>query len=654
MKKVFFFSVFLFFQIKAENCLQNNYCPQTEEFFLYNIKTIFIPISAGANLYTQYHKPLDSSNEIECYSSNLSITYRFQRTNNSNDIAKLILQYNPLVFQGELGTINNPDFNRLNNRSLISTYFGMPSDADFSLCFSPVIQNQIIDLQFSFGKNIWIQFNVPIIYSSWRMDPGDINGYYGNINLQNNAELVFITDSTSGQLEIDNINQETAIDVNSVDIVNNEIVESNFTDYSNLLDNSTSIQNVGIGYFSSCVSNSEFEEIINEPGQDYILYLDKITPAKNVYQSLNGYTFGNLNERLYNKFFIYDYQYHSTQAFWGVSDLFIQLGYDFINNENRHVGVYLKGIIPTGNEIDQSWAEYIFTPVIGNGRHFELGVGISVHNLFILECENKIKLCLDGYITHPFSNCQFRSFDKTNLPMSRYAIVKKLINTNNNIVNPLNDQYYYNYNLSALGDINAFNTTVNIKIRGEAILDIIYEANNYNAGIGYAFSGQTQEYPSGYCQINKCSNELSLKSDCYCNILDSSLCYGYKSNSFENNLVFSNTPANGTNWIIADNIEYIGIKSNNEVSDNINSGCYIYNNSISEASSENTFSLPNINRSGFMNGQILQRIFGHFDYFFVNISCNPFIGIIGSYGFTPSKYITAAYYDLGFRLGFSF
>ena len=60
------------------------------------------------------------------------------------------------------------------------------------------------------------------------------------------------------------------------------------------------------------------------------------------------------------------------------------------------------------------------------------------------------------------------------------------------------------------------------------------------------------------------------------------------------------------------------------------------------------------NRSGLMESQALNILFGHVDYTWSDCCWMPTLGLIGSVGFTGSSSVTANYWDAGARFGFSY
>lgn len=107
----------------------------------------------------------------------------------------------------------------------------------------------------------------------------------------------------------------------------------------------------------------------------------------------------------------------------GVADVRLNIGYDIWLREHGHAGFYLHAAAPTGT---RSKARYLFEPVIGNGHHWELGLGFE-GRVLIWECDDdqELSLFFDGKISHLFKSHQCRSFDfRCNCPLSRYMLLK--------------------------------------------------------------------------------------------------------------------------------------------------------------------------------------------------------------------------------------
>lgn len=107
-----------------------------------------------------------------------------------------------------------------------------------------------------------------------------------------------------------------------------------------------------------------------------------------------------------------------------VSDLQLALGWDFVSNRCGHAGFALLLSAPTGSKTS---ADILFAPYVGNGRHWELGLGYSGKALlWEKDDEQLLYLHADMRFTHLFKAKQRRSFDlKANGFASRYMLVKE-------------------------------------------------------------------------------------------------------------------------------------------------------------------------------------------------------------------------------------
>lgn len=91
-----------------------------------------------------------------------------------------------------------------------------------------------------------------------------------------------------------------------------------------------------------------------------------------------------------------------------------------------------------------------------------------------------------------FGTKQTRFFDQINQPMSRYTLVKTLSYTGSSDDNSLNDDYDYK-GMNVLGNVNTSELMVSNDVKSEAIIDFIFHCSCFDAGFGYAFTGQTAE-----------------------------------------------------------------------------------------------------------------------------------------------------------------
>ncbi len=103
----------------------------------------------------------------------------------------------------------------------------------------------------------------------------------------------------------------------------------------------------------------------------------------------------------------------------------LELTYDFLLDEDYHLGIGIQALAPTGKRPN---AEFLFPPNAGNGKHWELGGVVTGHYTFWRsEDEDKhFDFVLEADITHMFKAKQRRTLDLIGDPLSRYMLATKL------------------------------------------------------------------------------------------------------------------------------------------------------------------------------------------------------------------------------------
>ncbi len=151
-------------------------------------------------------------------------------------------------------------------------------------------------------------------------------------------------------------------------------------------------------------------------------YMDTaaVTPTLGSFtEALKGQTtFGQMTEKMaYGK--VCD-----AQTKTGLSDLLIILGYDIISRERGYAGLNIRVAAPTGN---RAQSVYLFEPIVGNGKHWELGAGFAGRVLiWEKDGDQELSFFVDANFTHLFKTRQTRSFDFcSNGFGSRYILLKE-------------------------------------------------------------------------------------------------------------------------------------------------------------------------------------------------------------------------------------
>ena len=309
---------------------------------------------------------------------------------------------------------------------LLSDYFGMSASSTASISFKPRIQNFIADFNLYLGFDEWInglyfRVNAPLAWSKWSLESG----------CSNKCSTPATTTTAS------------TFDVTPFPA----------------------------GYMNTLTA-------VEDPAD---LALQTVDPVSSLALALDGQTdFGDKTRNwTFGRF-----GSSCDRSQWKLADVDMMLGWNFWHCDDYHVGIYAKAVAPTGTKIDAKHQRHVFSPVIGNNKHWELGGGMSAHaQLWNCEDTQSLTLYFDGNLTHMFKNHQVRSFDFAGKgAMSRYMLLKEFDAEN-----------VYTGNLVNAIDYATRCATVRVDIKGEAALKLVYSNCNWNMGLGYDFYGISKE-----------------------------------------------------------------------------------------------------------------------------------------------------------------
>lgn len=227
----------------------------------------------------------------------------------------------------------------------------------------------------------------------------------------------------------------------------------------------------------------------------YYMDVDAIPAAASSFnEAMAGVTYGQVQEPL--RFGTINGAQHVS----GASDLILMLGGLIVNHEDSHVGFHLRVAAPTGNKPNPA---YFFTPILGNGHFWELGLGFTSRSLIWEQDEQSAHLHVDMNGTYFFNSHQRRSFDlykgtechdRGTRFGSRYILSKTF------------DEY--GYSGLTIPTINA--TTLDCKVNANVQFDIVfmfaYQRPHIGCDIGYDGWIKSREN----VKLNDCCNLQSI------------------------------------------------------------------------------------------------------------------------------------------------
>ena len=194
---------------------------------------------------------------------------------------------------------------------------------------------------------------------------------------------------------------------------------------------------------------------------------------------------------------------------WGLAEIQAAFGWNFLQSEGHHFGLNLRAAAPTGN---RPRGEYLFEPMIGNGKHWELGLGLTSHYLLFIDCNcRSVAFYFDANLTHMFRNTQRRTFDLINKPLSRYMLLERLGTPMSNLF--INTQQgtaagseapaiQFQNQFISVANLTTFDVDVDITAQLDATAMLSLKWGNWDIDVGYNYWNRLCENIAPICTCN--------------------------------------------------------------------------------------------------------------------------------------------------------
>lgn len=207
-----------------------------------------------------------------------------------------------------------------------------------------------------------------------------------------------------------------------------------------------------------------------------------------------------------------------------LAELTAAFGWNFIACDNYHLGLEIRGAAPTGT---RPHGRYIFEPVIGQGRHWELGAGLTAHANLWKSCDEcqSFDVYLDANATHLFKARQCRTFDLVDKPLSRYMLAAKFgtpvegLFALNSATSSKAPSAQFQGVYTPVANITTIPVDVSAAVQGDIVLKFAFTNNNFQWDCGYNFWGRSCEKicPRFDCCSSKKfpENTYGLKGDAF-------------------------------------------------------------------------------------------------------------------------------------------
>jgi len=215
----------------------------------------------------------------------------------------------------------------------------------------------------------------------------------------------------------------------------------------------------------------------------------------------------------------------SKQSTTGFAELRGELGWIYLH-EDYHFGFNIQAAAPTGK---RPHGEYIFETQVGNGKHWELGAGLTAHwTMWRNESDDKhLDFVFEADVTHLFNASQTRSFDLIGKPDSRYMLAAKmnLRPTENLFGNTEPDlgtgtitaaSSQFNAEYSPVANFTTREVNVSIGVQGDIVAMLNYTHLGFSWDLGYNYWGMSHEQielKDSNCAPTFPANTWALKGD---------------------------------------------------------------------------------------------------------------------------------------------
>ena len=177
-----------------------------------------------------------------------------------------------------------------------------------------------------------------------------------------------------------------------------------------------------------------------------------------------------------------------------LADLRAELGWNFLLDEDYHLGLYIAAAAPTANDCEDDCNTLLWGAKAGNGAHWELGGGLTGHyTLWRAEdCEQQFDFFVDATINHMFKHTEQRTFDLVSKPLSRYIIAEQLTSTITNglTVGGADATYQFAGAYAPVANLTTQDVSVSFPVQADVMAKFVYTCKGFSWALGYDFWAQ--------------------------------------------------------------------------------------------------------------------------------------------------------------------
>ncbi len=360
----------------------------------------------------------------------------------------------------------------------LADYFGLPMSYQSTVSFKPTISNFLLDFSFYAGLDQWIdglyfRIHSPFVHTNW------------NLNAEETIIQPILNDFTK-ELDYEGIAYPAGY-FSGVAVPEGNTTAS-FLAYANGC-------TPDINYNGYNCQLSPFDRGFRGPLNSECVALGETTWYPLCCSRINNDDCGS-----------------KGLSRNGFGEIRFVLGRNFFPTQYRepidcHVGLGVYVAAPTGTRVGTS--NYLFEPIVGNGKHWELGGQVNAHDIW-WRSEDETKsfgLYLEANVTHLFGANQTRCFDLCSAGSnSRYMLAQRLASFNPLVpfgpTNPATLHLDSSVDSASLQFANEFAPVANltrrditstIAVQGDFAMTFTLEYNDFQWDVGYNFWGRSCE-----------------------------------------------------------------------------------------------------------------------------------------------------------------
>ncbi len=170
------------------------------------------------------------------------------------------------------------------------------------------------------------------------------------------------------------------------------------------------------------------------------------------------------------------------------ADVRIIVGYNFLS-EYSHMGLGILFAAPTGNAPD---ASRVFSPVVGNGNHFEFGAHFTSHYSFYSSSDkaSSMGIYIDANISHLFKDGQEHCFDLCGKPNSKYMLAQKIqsnVNSNPKLTGDSDAGFEFAHEYTTVSNLTTRIVDVSFNIQADIVALLNFTYSGLSIDLGYNF-----------------------------------------------------------------------------------------------------------------------------------------------------------------------